>query len=137
MNSSRRLTLQAKLQAKVGSGKGIVLQGLYQQNTYSEYDHAFRLNPDGDYERHQISFLVSGGYTHMFGESSFLDATASVYVSDYKQYVFENPYDARYVNPERLQDAGGNSFLTGGTANWHFKHTTTTANPYPYSPLGC
>ncbi|MBK7259260.1 MAG: TonB-dependent receptor [Ignavibacteriae bacterium] len=127
MNSSRRLTLQAKLQAQVGSGKGIVLQGLYQQNTYREYDHAFRLNPDGDYERHQTSVLVSGGYTHVFGGSSFLDATGSVYVSDYKQYVFENPYDARYVNPERLQDAGGNSFLTGGTANWHFKHTTTTA----------
>jgi outer membrane receptor protein involved in Fe transport len=100
---------------------------LYQQNNYREYDHAYRLNPDGDYERHQKSFLVSGSYTHVFGESSFLDATGSVYVSDYKQYVYENPYDARYVNPERLQDAGANSFLTGGTANWHFKHTTTTA----------
>ena len=98
-----------------------MLQGLYQQNTYREYDHAFRLNPDGDYQRHQTSFLVSGGYTHVFGESSFLDATASVYVSDYKQYVYENPYDSRYVNPERLQDAGANSFLTGGTAELAFQ----------------
>ena len=127
MNYSRRLTLQGKLQAKVGSGKGIVVQGLYQENTYREYDHRFRLNPDGDYERHQTSFLVSGSYTHVFGESSFLDATASLYVSDYKQYVYKNPYDPRYVNPERQQDAGANSFLTGGTENWHFKHTTTTA----------
>jgi outer membrane receptor protein involved in Fe transport len=126
MNYSRRLTLQGKLEAKVGSGKGIVLQGLYQQSKYREYDHSFRLNPDGDYERIQKSTLISGSYTHVFGESSFLDATASAFLSDYKQYVFENPFDPRYVNPERLQDAGANSFLTGGTQNWHFTHTTTT-----------
>lgn len=126
MNYSRRLTLQGKLEAKVGSAKGIVLQGLYQQTKYREYDHAFRLNPDGDYQRIQKSTLLSGSYTHVFGESSFLDATASAFLSDYKQYVYENPLDPRYVNPERQQDAGANSFLTGGTQNWHFKHNTTT-----------
>ena len=126
MNYSRRLTLQGKLEARVGSAKGIVLQGLYQQTTYREYDHAFRLNPDGDYQRIQKSTLLSGSYTHVFGESAFLDVTASAFLSDYKQYVYENPLDPRYVNPERQQDVGANSFLTGGTQNWHFKHNTTT-----------
>ncbi|MBP1649765.1 MAG: TonB-dependent receptor, partial [Bacteroidetes bacterium] len=126
MNYSRRLTFQGKLEIKVGSAKGIVLQGLYQQSKYREYDHSFRLNPDGDYQRIQKSTLFSGSYTHVFGESSFLDVTGSAFLSDYKQYVFENPLDPQYVNPERQQDAGANSFLTGGTQNWHFKHTTTT-----------
>ncbi len=126
MNYSRRFSLQGKIQAKVGSAKGIVVQGLYQQDNYREYDHTFRLNPDGDYLRFQKSLLVSGSYTHVFGESSFLDATFSGFNSDYRQYVYENPLDPHYVNPQRMQDAGANSFLTGGTQNWHFSHTTTT-----------
>ena len=127
MNDSRRFSIQGKLQAKIGSGKGIVFQTLYQQNNYRDYNHAFRLNPDGDYRRYQKSFLLSGSYTHVFGESSFLDVLISDFNTDYRQYVFENPLDPGYVNPQRAQDAGANSFLTGGTENWHFSHTTNTA----------
>jgi outer membrane receptor protein involved in Fe transport len=126
MNFSKRLTLQGKLQFKVGSAKGIVFNALYQANDYRDYDHAFRLNPDGDYLRFQKSYLLSGSYTHVFSGASFLDAIASGFVSDYKQYVYENPLDPRYVKPERMQDVGANSFLTGGTQNWHFLHKTTT-----------
>ncbi len=126
MNDAVRWTLQGKLQIGVGSGKGITLNGLYQTNDYRTYNHAFRLNPDGDYERHLDSYLLSGSYTHVFEASSFLDATASAFVSDYQQYVYKNPLDPRYVKPERQQDAGANAFLTGGTENWHFYHKTTT-----------
>jgi outer membrane receptor protein involved in Fe transport len=126
MNDSRRFSLQGKLQAKVGSAKGIVLQTMYQQNNYRTYDHQYRLNPDGDYRRFQKSLLVSGGYTHVFGEASFLDVSLSAFNSDYKQYVYEDPLDPGYVNPARKQDVGANSFLSGGTENWHFTHTTTT-----------
>ncbi len=126
MNFSNRLTLQGKLQVGIGGAKGITFNGLYQNNDYRDYDHQFRLNPDGDYLNFQRSFLLSGSYTHIFSAATFLDATASGFVSDYKQYVYENPLDPRYVNPDRLQDAGANAFLTGGTQNWHFTHKTTT-----------
>jgi outer membrane receptor protein involved in Fe transport len=127
MNYSKRFSLQGKLQARVGSGKGIVVQGFYQKNDYRSYDHAFRLNPDGDYTQHQQSLLLSGSYTHVFSDAAFLDLSLSNYNTRYSEYVYENPLDPRYVNPVRLQDAGGNSFLTGGTQNWHFSHTTNTA----------
>ena len=126
MNDSRRFSLQGKLQASVGNARGIVFQALYQQNDYRDYNHAFRLNPDGDYRRYQKSLLLSGSYTHVFGESSYLDLMLSRFNSDYQQYVFEDSLDPHYVNPARMQDAGANSFLTGGTENWHFSHTTTT-----------
>ncbi|HKJ81491.1 MAG TPA: carboxypeptidase-like regulatory domain-containing protein, partial [Ignavibacteriaceae bacterium] len=41
MNYSRQLTLQQKLVFKVGQGKGIVLEGLYQKHDYENYDHMF------------------------------------------------------------------------------------------------
>jgi outer membrane receptor protein involved in Fe transport len=126
MNNAKRWTAQGKLQIGVGSGKGITLNGLYQTNDYRIYNHAFRLNPDGDYQRHLESYLLSGSYTHVFDAATYLDATGSGFVSDYRQYVYEDPYDLRYVRPERMQDAGANAFLTGGTENWHFYHTTTT-----------
>ena len=34
--------------------------------------------------------------------------------------------DPRYVNPTKKQQVSGNAFLTAGTENWHFNHTTTS-----------
>ena len=126
MNYSKQLTLQGKLQFKVGDGKGIVLEALYQNHNYKDYNHDYLLNPDGDYKRYQTSFLGSISYTHVFGPSAFLDLLGSVYSSDYKQYVFQNPLDPRYVNPEREREVSGAAFLTAGTENWHFLHNTKT-----------
>ncbi len=126
MNFQKRMSLQGKLAINVGGAKGIVLNGLYQTRDYRDYDHAFQLNPDGDYLRYQKSFLGSASYTEVFSDAAFLDVSASALVSDYKQYVYKDPLDPRYVNPERTRDAGANSFLTGGTQNWHFSHRTNT-----------
>ncbi len=143
MNYSRELTLQGKLSFKAGHGKGIVLEGLYQNHDYKDYDHLFKLNPDGDYNKYQRSFLGSASYTHVFSNSAFLDIFGSIYYSDFQQYVYPlldangktvnfhagnsieglHP-DTRYVNPERMRDVSGNSFLTGGTENWQFYHNT-------------
>jgi outer membrane receptor protein involved in Fe transport len=126
MNFQRRYTLQGKLNVDVGNAKGLVLQAFYQQQDYKTYDHQFVLNPDGDYRRFQKSFLGSVSFNQMFSAATFLDVNASASISDYKQYVFEDPTDRHYVNPERMRDAGGNAFLTGGTQNWHFSHHTNT-----------
>jgi len=126
MNSSQKVTLQGKLALKVGSGKGIVFNGLYQNDNYRVYDQMFTLDPDGDYNYFQKSFLGSASYTQLFNSKSFLDFLGSAFISDYKQYVYENPLDPRYVNPQRLADVSGASFYTGGTQNWHFIHKTNT-----------
>ncbi len=99
---------------------------MYQKLDYRDYDHSFVLNPDGDYKKFQTSFLGGLNYTQVLSSAAFIDYNSSVYVSDFKQYVYEDPLDPRYVNPVRLQDAGANSFLTGGTQNWHFLHNTNS-----------
>jgi len=126
MNKSQKTTLQGKLAFAVGSGKGIVFNGLYQNDDYRVYDQMFRLNPDGDYNYFQQSFLGSASYTQLFSSKSFLDFLGSAFVSDYKQYVYSDPLDPRYVNPQRLADVSGPSFYTGGTQNWHLIHKTNT-----------
>ena len=126
MNYDTRWSAQAKLSINVGSSKGIVLEGLYQDHQYKSYDHQFTLNPDGDYQRFQKSFLGIMSYNYVFGPSSFVDFNASTIISSYKQYVYENPLDPRYVNPQRTRDVSGNAFLTGGTQNWHFAHQSNS-----------
>lgn len=127
MNDSRRYTLQGKLSINTGSGtKGIVVSGLYQNKEYKDYNHRFKLNPDGNYNRYQQSYFTSINYTHLLSNSAFIDFLASTVTAKYQQYVFEDPLDPRYVKPERMRDVSGSAFLTGGTENWQFDRTTNT-----------
>lgn len=126
MNFNEKFSLQAKLALNVGGGKGLVLSGFYQDSKYRDYDHLYKLNPDGDYKKFQKSFLGIASYTLLLSNSAFLDFSLSGLQSEYKQYVYEDPLDPRYVDPNRKQDVSGNAFLSGGTQNWHFNHTTTS-----------
>jgi len=126
MNFTERYTLQGKISINLGSAKGLTLQGLYQNQNYRVYNHQFRLNPDGDYHYYQRSFLGSTNYNHVFSDAAFLDANISLFETDFKQYVYEDPFDPRYANPELMRALGPNTFLTGGTQNWHFLHHTNT-----------
>jgi len=121
-----QLSLQGKLAINVGPGRGILLNGLYTQEKYRDYDHQYKLNPDGNYKKFNDSYLLSAQYTHVFSNSTFLDILASTFESDYSEYVFEDPYDPRYVDPNIKNSVSGNAFLTGGTENWHFYHTAKT-----------
>jgi outer membrane receptor protein involved in Fe transport len=126
MNFSERYTIQGKLSFKLGNAKGLILQGLFQNRDYKDYNHAYKYNPDGDYQRFQNSTLGSASYNHIFGNSTFIDLLASYFKTESKQYVYENPLDGRYANPERQRDVSGAAFLTGGTENWHQTHITRT-----------
>jgi len=124
MNSSRLYSLQGKLSIDVGTGSDLNLNGLIQNKNYHEYDHRFQLNPDGNYNYFTDSYLLSANYTYLISNSLFISFQGSGVLNSFKQYVYENPTDSRYVKPERMRDVSGNSFLTGGTQNWHFNHDT-------------
>ncbi|MGD9489082.1 MAG: TonB-dependent receptor [Calditrichaceae bacterium] len=126
MNFSETASLQGKLYIRVGEAKWLVLQGLYQKNDYRDYNHTYKLNPDGDYKNFEEGYLGSISYTHVLNPSTFIDFKSSAFVSNSEEYAFEDPLDSRYVNPERKRDVSGAAFLTGGTENWHFYHQTST-----------
>ncbi len=138
MNDSKRYTVQGKIAVDVGGAKDLVVNGMYQNHDYRIYDHQFTLNPDGDYTYHQKGYLGSASYTEVFSDAAYLDLSGTYFRTEYKQYVFPNPIeppvpfgapvtiDPGYVDPTVMQQAGANAFLTGGTENWHFNHTSTT-----------
>jgi len=150
MNFNEKLSLQGKLAFNVGTGRGIVLNALYSNSKWKDYDHRFKLNPDGDYKKFNESLLGSISYTYVLSNSAFIDFLGSAFVSYYQQYVYPlldesgnelnfhasdtfHPViltgihpDTNYVNPDRLEDVSGSAFLSGGTQNWHFYHDTKT-----------
>jgi len=127
MNYQKKFSLQGKFTFDVGSAKGLSIQEIYFDNQYRDFDNLFQLDPDGDYTQYQKSLLSIASYTVVFGNASFLDLNASGFDSEYKEYVYQNPLDPRYVNPDRMiEDIGAYAFYTGGTENWHFMHHTNT-----------
>jgi outer membrane receptor protein involved in Fe transport len=126
MKFNEKLSLQGKLSVNVGGGKGIVFTGMYQDQKYRDYNHAYKLNPDGDYLKFKNSFLGIASYTLVLSNSAFIDIVGSAIRSEFNQYVYEDPLDPRYVDPQLKQAVSGNAFLTAGTENWHFNHTTTS-----------
>jgi outer membrane receptor protein involved in Fe transport len=142
MNYNERYSLQGKLSFNLGNAKTLTVQSLYQDQHYKNYEHEFRLDPDGSYNYYQKSFLGSANYNHVFSAAAFLDVNASLFESDYQQYVYPdtiidsqdingNPIEvihvnSAYQNPDLMRLLGPNTFLTGGTDNWHFSHHTNT-----------
>jgi len=126
MNYSRRGSAQGKLYVNVGENKWIVLQGMYQKREYSDYDHNYQINPNGNYQRFQNGLMGSLTYTHVFSPSTFMDFKLSTFQTENKRYVFKNPLDPRYQPIEAKSITSGNAFYVAGTENWHFTHKIIT-----------
>ena len=126
MNSSTRYSSNMKVTYQVSPGDKINLEGVYQNQKWRDYDHRFRLNPDGSYKFSQWSMTSTLSWNHVFGPSTFMDNHISYFYTSFKQDVYDDPYDNRYVVKERLQDTGSNAFLSGGQQMWHFDRNTTT-----------
>jgi len=126
MNPDRRWTLLGKISLKTFGADRLNLSGLYQWSYFRNYEHNFRLNPDGAYRNFDKSFNSSVEYTHVFGENTFFVVRSSLMDTRSYQYLYSDPFDPRYVNPMRLQQRPIDTFYTGGTDMWHYNHDTRT-----------
>lgn len=61
------------------------------------YNHGFRLNPDGVKENKTLSFTHGLGFTHSINEQMFYKLNFRQNYFDYKDYKYESVYDKRYI----------------------------------------
>jgi len=127
MNSRQRITLQSKITFKLTNKDNINYEYFLQRNDFSEYQHNFFLNPDGNYKRKKRGYNHRLGWTHVFSSNTFMNLRFSNFNNKYSQYVLEDPYDKNYVSIQRLQDTGANAFCSGGMELWQFLRSTTTS----------
>ncbi|HEX9971186.1 MAG TPA: TonB-dependent receptor, partial [bacterium] len=127
MNPEERITALAKLTYKFSASDKLSYEFMLQDQYHKDYDHRFRLNPDGDYKRYTNGYNNSLIWTHVVSQRAFFTFKLNSFLTKYKQYVYEDPYDERYVSTRRLQDSGANAFLSGGMQMWNFQRSTMTS----------
>lgn len=127
MNDRKKLSGQLKLTYRLTPAIKINIGALGSKTDFSDYSHDYRWNPDGNVEKFDRGYDLSLIWTHTLSSKSFYTINASRFFSDFKEFVFEDPLDSRYVDQTDPRLARSvNSFWTGGTNLHRFKRNTTT-----------
>jgi hypothetical protein len=97
-------------------------------NDFRDYDHLYKLNPDGDNTKLETGYTHIISINHMLSKNTFYTLKLSHYLFDYQSYLYENLDDPKYQNPDLLRNRQDSfSFLTGGT-NMSHDYRTSTVN---------
>jgi outer membrane receptor for ferrienterochelin and colicin len=99
------------------------LEGLYSNEEYKDYNHDYKLNPDGDLTKFNDALTTTFTMTHTFSSTSFYTLKGSYFKRDFNEYLYENPLDSRYIHPDSLNRVGY-SFLLAGTNLHHNARVT-------------
>ncbi len=106
----------------------ISLEGLYSKDDFQDYNHEYKLNPDGDVNKFAKSYNATATITHMLSSATFYEVKGSYFFKDFNEYLYEDPLDSRYLHPDSLRTGriDDYSFRTKGTNLHHFFRETNT-----------
>ncbi|MBN1482344.1 TonB-dependent receptor [candidate division KSB1 bacterium] len=103
----------------------IKVQGLYvyNQSEGQGYSHGHKYRPDGRSTGQNQSQMVALTLNHMITQSLFYEAKLKYLHDDDQSYLYENPYDERYLH-DRYNSNTGPGFYFGGQDKGHYTRTT-------------
>jgi outer membrane receptor for ferrienterochelin and colicin len=71
----------------------------YNKSNERKYDHRFARLPDGDNRSYLASWDHIFSVSYLLSPSTFFEAKYSLFKKNTKSYLYENPYDRRYLFP--------------------------------------
>jgi outer membrane receptor protein involved in Fe transport len=96
------------------------------ENQFHDFYH-FMLNPDGASQQYSDSYTWITSFNHAINATTFYNANFTYIDNQSDSYAFEDPFDSRYLNPNRLENISyGNAFYTGGVDPWQTRRSTRT-----------
>ncbi|GAB4287406.1 MAG: hypothetical protein Kow0098_03910 [Ignavibacteriaceae bacterium] len=125
MDWSRRYIGQANLTFWPATEVKLNGELLYSKEEFQDYDHAFKWNPDGNVNKFANSYNATLTATHLLTSSTFYTLKGSYFFKDFNEYLFEDPFDSRYLHPDSLNTVGF-AFLTKGTNLHRFFRETNS-----------
>ena len=133
MNWNKRYITQANISYSASSSLKFNAEILYSQEDYRNYNHGFKWNPDGDVTDKTHSYNGTFTLTHTLNNTSFYTLKVSEFRRDFREQLYDDPYDSRYMHPDSLQTVGY-AFLTKGT-NLHrfFRETKSYIGKIDYT----
>ena len=89
-------------------------------------DLAYKYNPDGTYNHYTQNYNYSLRLTQAFVRS-YYEANVFYATTDFKQYLYEDPYDERYVSTNWiLGSPPSTTFVFGGTQMGHYSRESVS-----------
>ena len=125
MNWNRKIYAQGKLIYRLTPSLKLSYNYIFDSVDYSDYWREYQLNPDGNLKKFREGQTHIFQWTHAVNAKTFYKLGVSYFSKDYKEYVYEDPNDPRYVHPD-LAIEQSFSFKTGGTANTRQHRQTQT-----------
>jgi outer membrane receptor protein involved in Fe transport len=126
MNWNRKVYGQAKLIYNIRPTMKLTNTAILDDVEYEEFDRNYVFNPDGNLNKFRQGFTDILKLTHTLSTRTFYDLAFSYSEKLFKQYVYEDLNDPRYVHPQLLTTQLF-SFSTGGVNMQHFNRRTSTA----------
>lgn len=128
MNPSKNLNGLAKFTFRFSPRLKLSSQILYGNSEYKSYVHSYKYNPDGTYNYLSENINYSLKLNHAIGSRTFYEANVFYSTTDYSQYVYEDPFDSRYVSTDWIDtEPSSATFVFGGT---QMGHSYRTSNSY-------
>ncbi len=125
MNRNKWLSWQSKLTWQFAPLLKLRLGFNYDNHEYNLYDHFFKFNPEGDFDRFQTGYNGSLTLDHTLNGSTFYTVKIGRFEKEYEQYVYKNPFDPSFVdNSEARYAVSAFQFSHGGQQNQHFLRST-------------
>lgn len=126
MDQTRTLSTNFKLAYRVTPGIKLVYSGMYSKTRAQYYSHSYRLNPDGRPISYNYAYDQMLTFTHQVNPSTFYTVKLLGFHNNGRSYVYEDPYDPRYVSARRFDAVASYQFIMGGMSMGHFYRSTTS-----------
>jgi outer membrane receptor protein involved in Fe transport len=126
MNPSQRSNILSKLTYRFTPKIKLSAQLIQDKRDWKSYTHSYKYNPDGIYnhftQNNNYSLRLTQAFTRSYYEVNIFNAT-----TDFKQFLFEDPNDERYVSTNRiLGSPPTTTFVFGGTQMGHYSRESIT-----------
>jgi outer membrane receptor protein involved in Fe transport len=125
MNYDYRNTFNGKLTYSSPKFK-VSYSLLYSGSENKYYDHAFRWTPDGISTHFSTDLIHNLQFTFYPTQSTFSTLKFASSRYDFEGYLYEDPYDPRYVDPYQGIPTSGYTFRHGGQQSDRYNRFTQT-----------
>jgi outer membrane receptor for ferrienterochelin and colicin len=125
MNPYQRYSANGKISYSFSSLK-ISYSGYFETAEWKGYDHSYKWTPDGIMNHFSENWMQNIQFNHVVSNSTFQSLKFSVNKFTGKGYLYENPYDPRYVNPYQGSPLSDNTFRSGGNQGGRYENRSQT-----------
>ncbi len=126
INTNMSYSGLAKLSFNLATNFKISAMGTINYSERPNSGHGYKYKPDGRATYHNESKMALVQFNHFITNSAFHDLKLSFVSNDQYTYLFEDPFDPRYVHPSYGTGMGG--FSTGGQDRGHSERVSIDLN---------